>query len=246
MLFSIVSSLAAASAVSAAIVNIAVGGPGGAPTFTPNTVTANEGDQVVFTFNGVPGNHSVTQSTLAKPCEAAPGGFDSGWVQIGAAAADPFPTFSVTIGAAAADPFPTFSVTVTNASAPIWFYCKQLNIVKGPKPHCEMGMVGVINIGTKDFSSWAQVAEAATVVGQAQGGFSGVNAAATAYPVAAGSAQSVIIGPSDAAPAAGGSPSQSGSAPPATETKGAATSVSARIGGTFAAIVGFAGVAMLL
>lgn len=29
-----------------------------------------------------PGNHSVTQSTFANPCQPEAGGFDSGWVQI--------------------------------------------------------------------------------------------------------------------------------------------------------------------
>ena len=27
-----------------------------------------------------PGNHTVTQSTFANPCELEAGGFDSGWV----------------------------------------------------------------------------------------------------------------------------------------------------------------------
>ncbi|KAJ7067235.1 hypothetical protein C8F01DRAFT_1247615 [Mycena amicta] len=181
MFVSLVATLVAASVVAAQgnTVKIAVGGAGGTPTFTPNNVNASVGDTVVFEFSGIPGNHTVTQSTLASPCEPVANGFDSGWVQI-----------SNTSTAAP----PTFSLTITNASVPIWFFCKQLNLVKGPKPHCELGMVGVINLGAKSFDAFTSAAAAATVVGQEQGGVSGLNAFATAVPSAQGSGQLVILG----------------------------------------------------
>ncbi|KAF1961899.1 Cupredoxin, partial [Byssothecium circinans] len=91
----------------------------GSLTFEPSDIKAAVGDTVTFKF--WPKNHSVAQSTFARPCDPAPNGFWSGYIPS-------------TEKAAAT----TFQYTVTNASAPIWFYCTQ-------GKHCQGGMVGVIN-----------------------------------------------------------------------------------------------------
>jgi hypothetical protein len=73
---------------------------GGVFQFIPNQITAANGTTITFKFTGMygsccfcstpvlialrcsPGNHSITQSTFANPCTGAPGGFDSGWVEL--------------------------------------------------------------------------------------------------------------------------------------------------------------------
>ncbi|KAJ8516542.1 hypothetical protein ONZ45_g6160 [Pleurotus djamor] len=142
--------------------------PGGVFQFNPSSVTASQGDTVTFKFTGAPGNHSVTQSSFASPCTPLEGGFDSGWVSI--------PQSNVSQS-------PEWVLTINNASAPIWFYCKQLN----PAPHCVQGMVGAINAPTTGDRTFQAFASAATAfngtVGQGGGGsLSGVGAAATAAP----------------------------------------------------------------
>lgn len=72
-----------------------------------------------------PGNHSVTQSSFDAPCDPLGNGFDSGNILISDSSSG----------------FPTWNLTITNASQPIWFFCKQLV----PQPHCNVGMVGSIN-----------------------------------------------------------------------------------------------------
>ncbi|KAF7333184.1 hypothetical protein MVEN_02384200 [Mycena venus] len=159
-------SLAMASLIFAQnIATVQVGGDGGVPIFTPNMVSAPNGTIVMFQFSGVPGNHTVTQSSLASPCEPLPDGFDSGFVTV-------TDSFSA-----------VWSLTITNDQIPIWFYCKQLGPVTG-KPHCEQGMVGVINLGTANFASFSANAAAATGVGGQTAGriLTGLNAFATAAP----------------------------------------------------------------
>jgi plastocyanin len=100
---------------------VAVSNKTGALVFVPDSIKAAEGDTVMFKF--WPKNHSVAQSTFAKPCDPMDKGFWSGFV----------PTESTT---AVSDM--TYTFTVKNASAPVWFYCTQ-------GKHCQNGMVGVIN-----------------------------------------------------------------------------------------------------
>jgi plastocyanin len=122
MLFS--SIFAATALVGAAVAEnhfVAVANKTGGLVFVPETVTAAEGDTVTFRF--WPKNHSVAQSTFAKPCEPMNNGFFSGYV----------PTVSTEAVANW-----TFTYEVKNASAPVWFYCSQ-------GKHCQAGMVGVIN-----------------------------------------------------------------------------------------------------
>ena len=92
--------------------------------FTPESIDAAVGDHVQFQFN--PGSHSVARSDFANPCApldpaVMSGGFFSGFMPV--KSEDKY--------------MPTFTVLV-NETAPIWFYC-------ATAPHCERGMVGVIN-----------------------------------------------------------------------------------------------------
>jgi plastocyanin len=120
--------LVLASTVSAKVIDIQVGGAGGALTFTPEAIAADPGDQVVYHFN--PKNHTVTQSSFAGPCTHKDGGFDSGFRPVGA-------------DVAVADR-PTYTVTV-NDTQPIWVLCNQARDT--PNSHCGAGMVHAINCG---------------------------------------------------------------------------------------------------
>jgi len=117
-----------ASTVSAKVIDIQVGGDGGALTFTPEAIAADPGDQVIYHFN--PKNHTVTQSSFAGPCTHKDGGFDSGFHPVGA-------------DVAVADR-PTFTVTV-NDTQPIWVFCNQARDTANS--HCGAGMVHAINCG---------------------------------------------------------------------------------------------------
>jgi len=123
MIFTLLS-LAALPVAFSALIPVTVGGPGGVVAYTPNFVTANPGDTVVFTFQQK--NHTVTQSSFATPCDALPGGFDSGFVPVAATDAGPFQTA-------------TYTVTDTN---PVWIYCRQTG-------HCQQGMVFAVNPGSQ-------------------------------------------------------------------------------------------------
>ncbi|KAJ6566633.1 hypothetical protein B0H19DRAFT_1066918 [Mycena capillaripes] len=162
--FAIVASAAVVSAQSIQIIKVGAtaDAQGGPLVFTPNNINATNGTIVSFQFTGFPGNHSVTQSSLASPCEPLANGFDSGWVSVPQTLTPP----------------PEWNITITNDQAPIWFYCKQLQ----KAPHCKAGMVGVINLGVKSFETFTSNAAAASDVGQGEGGFVGVGASATGAP----------------------------------------------------------------
>ncbi|KAJ6530270.1 hypothetical protein B0H19DRAFT_1041018 [Mycena capillaripes] len=207
MRFTPLVAVSAAAAVASAQnqpVTVQVGGiqgttAGGPLQFIPNTITAPNGTVVTFKFSGIPGNHSVTQSSFDSPCQPLEGGFDSGWIEILTNSTD--------------GTLPEWSVTITNDQTPIWFYCKQLK----PVQHCTSGMVGAINVkpGEKSFSSFQAVAVAATSVapGQAQGGLVGVGASASEEPVVPSAFATLFLGASATAtaPAGSGSGSASGS-----------------------------------
>jgi len=129
---------AAASLASAADHLVLVGDNG--LDFNPTTVAAAAGDNVIFEFRAK--NHTVTQSSFAQPCTflqtAAGPGVDSGY--------QPVP--------AGATSFPQWSITVDNATAPLWFYCKQ-------GAHCQAGMVFAINPNAeKTFEAFQAAAKA--------------------------------------------------------------------------------------
>jgi len=109
--------LAASATVRAATQVIAVGANSGL-TFNPTSVTANPGDNIIFSFQG--GSHTATQSTFAAPCTALQGGTNSG-PQPASGAATP----------------PTYNYTVTDTK-PVWFFCQT-------GTHCKSGMVFAIN-----------------------------------------------------------------------------------------------------
>ncbi|KAI0352522.1 hypothetical protein OH77DRAFT_1428565 [Trametes cingulata] len=182
--------------------------------FDPPNVTASNGTVVTFIFDGMPGNHTVAQSSFAKPCEPVQGGFDSGYIFV--------PNNTDFTG-----PFPTFNLTIENDSKPIWFYCAQSK----PMPHCLSGMVGSINAPASGntFSSFVEVAKAASSIAPPVPALSGVGAFATAAPGPfAGSVTGFAV-PTGTAPAAGsgssGSGTGSGSGAAPTNTKNSAGTV---------------------
>jgi len=116
---------------------------GGQLTFTPESVTAQQGDVIAFQF--LTGNHTVTQSSFDNPCTrlSTPTlGIDSDY--------QPVPANASTI--------PQWSFTVNNASAPLWFYCKQAG-----GGHCKAGMVFAVNpTADKTFDAFKSKATGAT------------------------------------------------------------------------------------
>ncbi|KAJ6624102.1 hypothetical protein B0H10DRAFT_1785471, partial [Mycena sp. CBHHK59/15] len=116
--------------------------------FNPNIVTAPNGTVVSFVFSGIPGNHSVTQSSFATPCQPLPRGFDSSFIA----------GREIQGGR-----FPTWTLTVTNDQNSMWFYCKQVipSPSEFPTSHCNAGMVGVINVqaARNSFSDFQAKAE---------------------------------------------------------------------------------------
>ncbi|KAJ6587277.1 hypothetical protein B0H10DRAFT_2197908 [Mycena sp. CBHHK59/15] len=122
--------------------------PGGRYQFNPNIVTAPKGTVVSFVFSGIPGNHSVTQSSFATPCQLLPRGFDSSFIA----------GREIQGGR-----FPMWTLTVTNDQNSMWFYCKQVipSPSEFPTSHCNAGMVGVINVqaARNSFSDFQAKAE---------------------------------------------------------------------------------------
>jgi len=177
MLSALVSLLALAGLSSAAVQTIQVGA--GGLQFTPSTVTAAAGDIISFQY-AAGGIHSVTQSTFASPCQAMTGGFDSGVVTD------------------ASGPLDMWNLTVTDATTPIWFYCKS---VAGGAPHCTAGMVGAINPPAtgNTFAMYQAAAKSATFPSQPTGSaLSGVGASATAFPATAAAAAATGTAPASA------------------------------------------------
>jgi len=185
---------------------------GGIFQFIPSSFNATNNTVITFQFTGAPGNHTVTQSTFADPCDPAVGGFDSGWVFVPQS-----PALAQT---------PEFNLTITDDSKPIWFFCKQL----APSPHCGAGMVGAINApatGNTFASFQTNAKNFGKASGQGQNGLVGIGASAsagigpipsgaTAYtgvPLASGSASgSGSPSATNTAPGGGASPTTSSSA----------------------------------
>ncbi|KAI0929065.1 hypothetical protein AcW2_004876 [Taiwanofungus camphoratus] len=110
-------------------------------TYNPSSVNATVGDTLFFEF--LSKNHTITQSTFAAPCSNftfpnGTTGLDSGFQFVAANATN----------------FPGYSFTITNASAPLWFYCRQTG-------HCENGMVFAVNpTAQKSFTAFQAAAMA--------------------------------------------------------------------------------------
>jgi len=178
--FAVVAALV--SAVFAETFTVAVGGSSSL-TFNPTSVKAAVGDIVAFqlslffsfklewrrlTLNhSLSGNHSVTQSTFADPCKPMTSptpGIDSNYQFVGTS-----PGATV----------PQWSITVDNATAPLWFYCKQ-------EPHCSKGMVFAVNpTADKTFDAFQAKAMGVTASGSAAAP-SGTNNGASAITGATG------------------------------------------------------------
>jgi len=156
--FAAVLSLAAIPARSAEI-PVVVGGTG-IIAYSPQFVTANVGDTIVFTFKQK--NHTVTQSSFAQPCSPLAGGFDSGFVPV----------------AADATTFGTTATYVVNDTKPVWVYCKQAG-------HCQQGMVFAVNPGAGQFATFQ-----ATANGTLSSSFSSSAVFATGTATATGTAAS--------------------------------------------------------
>ncbi|KAI0533351.1 hypothetical protein GGR58DRAFT_122478 [Xylaria digitata] len=97
----------------------------GSFTFTPDTITANPGDEIVFEFWS--DGHSVARSEFGFPC------MPYEYITPGAAG-----FFSGDMGTSTPGSRPTFNVTVNNTE-PIFFYCSLPGSCKGNR------MIGVIN-----------------------------------------------------------------------------------------------------
>jgi plastocyanin len=93
--------------------------------FRPNQLDAEVGDTVIFSF--FHSNHTVSESTLDKPCTVSRG-FDTGFNQVSAnGTRTPVVAFSV------------------ENSAPRWFFCQQEIL----ESHCHAGMVFGLNPGER-------------------------------------------------------------------------------------------------
>jgi len=137
----VVAALVSIVAVSAQQNFTVIVGGNGTLTYSPTSVNASVGDTIAFQFASK--NHTVTQSTFAAPCEnmtTPTAGIDSGFMPV----------------AAGTTSFPQWSFTMTNASAPLWFYCRQTG-------HCEQGMVFAVNpTAAKSFAAFQAAAKASS------------------------------------------------------------------------------------
>lgn len=91
--------------------------------FEPENISAQMGDMITFEF--LPKNHSIVQSSFDKPCEPLPNG------------SGVFSGFNFATAEGLSNQ--TFSFVV-NDTKPFWFYCAQT-----VGNHCQNGMSGVIN-----------------------------------------------------------------------------------------------------
>jgi len=191
--------LASAAAASAQITHNVIVGGNGSLTFTPPELDGVVvGDTIAFTFAAKA--HSVTQSSFGNPCANlstdASQFLDSGI----------FPV------AANATMLPQWSFTLNNASAPLWFYCRQVG-------HCAKGMVFAINpTAAKSYNAFQTTANHTTPTVDTNGLIPSVAIAANGTTGSNGSS-------AGGAPAGGGATTGSTTAatgaPAATPTNGA-------------------------
>ncbi|CAE6456431.1 unnamed protein product [Rhizoctonia solani] len=88
--------------------------------YNPEFVHAKVGDYIEFEFH--PKNHTVTESSFTKPCNAIDEGFRTGFIPVAEEDEHDLPTSK-------------FEVT---DEKPHWFYCGQIG-------HCPAGMVFAVN-----------------------------------------------------------------------------------------------------
>jgi hypothetical protein len=163
------------------VLQVIVGGPAGL-VYTPESLNANVGDMVVFTF--MQQNHTLTQSTFAAPCDAMPGGMDTSFV--------PNPNNTV-------NPPPQMAMQV-KVSTPLWFFC-------GQKGHCGKGMTFSINpTAAKSQAMFKQMAIAQNGTANAQAAV----APGTTTTLAAAQASTASATGSAAVASGSGSPNAAG------------------------------------
>jgi len=148
------------------IITVAVGDDGS--FYSPNNFTASNGTVINFQFVGTA--HAVVQADNTIPCLRLEGGFDSG-------------ISGLKFGGSLSRPI-EWNLTITNDSAPIWFYCK----AQMPVPHCQAGMVGVINPPSQqDFKDYINLSKNASVTTQPlDSSIKGIGAMATGPPIGPG------------------------------------------------------------
>ncbi|KAH9928535.1 uncharacterized protein BXZ73DRAFT_90588 [Epithele typhae] len=182
---------------------VQVGGAGKL-VYTPNELTGvANGDVIQFQF--MDKNHTVTQSTFPAPCSnitdasGAVTGVDSGFQFVDPTSAN----------------VPVWQITINNASAPLWFYCRQAK-------HCQAGMVFAVNpTAAKTFDMFKTTAASSNSVNGSPAAASN----STSSAASSGSSGSVSSPTSS-------SPSGSSSSPSAKATGNSATTLGAA--GTFA------------
>lgn len=146
-----------------AVFDVVVGGPNGLK-FEPESVTAAPGDTVRFIFRAK--NHTATQSLFESPCAPAPGGFDTGFIEVDPALTEGFPVAELPV----------------LTTEPVFAFCKQGN-------HCSSGMVFAINAGDRFDAFKANAAGAAAPPATSSAVPSAVSSAASsAAPSASASA----------------------------------------------------------
>jgi plastocyanin len=148
--------------VHAKTIDVAVGK--GGLTFNPPALSADIGDDVVFTFFAK--NHTVTQTAFGDVCNKKEGGIDSGFQPVAANTTDGFPSFTVHV----------------TTKDPQWFYCAQAANL--PASHCGAGMVFSINCPFEGANSFDNFKAAALEIGKklaAGGGAASSGTATAAY-----------------------------------------------------------------
>ncbi|TVY32438.1 putative GPI-anchored cupredoxin [Lachnellula subtilissima] len=154
---------------------VKVGSANGSLTFAPNDIKVPAGDMVQFQF--APNNHTVTQSTFAKPCvpisqTSNVSGIYSGFMPVKAADTNT----------------PTYTIMV-NDTKPIWLYCSQ-------GKHCQSGMTMVINVAATGnstlaaYNTLAKSVAANLAPGGVSGGISGVNSSSSSSSSSSGTSDS--------------------------------------------------------
>ncbi|KAM3502436.1 hypothetical protein MY10362_004851 [Beauveria mimosiformis] len=103
--------------------------------FWPEKVKAEVGTMVQFQF--LAGNHTLTQSDFDHPCKPIN--------EVNPSTQGIFSAFQPVAASAAKGQVPVFTIMV-NDTKPMWFFCSQ-------GPHCQKGMVMVINENTTGNSS---------------------------------------------------------------------------------------------
>jgi len=184
MFFSTVLSLGLiAPLVSAAIIDVQVGGADGTLAYSPESISAMPGDQVVFHFQQK--NHTATQSSFASPCGPLAGGFNSGFNPVAANVTDNFPTHTITV----------------EDMNPIWVYCAQG--ANTAASHCGQGMVFAVNCGEDgSANSFTNFKNAALAIGAQLKAEASSTASAVATSTAVASGTTDVVSPTGTASAA--------------------------------------------